>query len=248
VNNKKGNQISIIRYLLSKKINGEPSTKIEIIVLHNFCKFLLYYSGVNKIQEVIIVKMKRFTLFVLTISAAIFLAACSNDNQENEHANMGEETEQSTDSGMDHSGMDHSGSGEVPEGLKDAENPTFKVGDTAIINDDHMEGMKGAEATIVGAYDTTVYTISYDPTTGGERVTNHKWIIHEEVKDASDTPYKPGDEVIVEADHMEGMEGATATIDSAEQTTVYMVDFTPTTGGEKVTNHQWVTESELSAK
>ncbi|WP_257009409.1 DUF1541 domain-containing protein [Bacillus sp. 7884-1] len=200
------------------------------------------------------VKMKRTLLFFLTLVIAIFLAACSNNNQESEHGNTNdsENTEQEQDTSNEghggHAGMDHSGSGEVPEGLKDAENPTFKVGSQAIINDDHMEGMKGAEATIVGAYDTTVYTISYEPTTGGERVTNHKWIIHEEIKDASDTPYKPGDEVIVEADHMEGMEGATATIDSAEQTTVYMVDFTPTTGGEKVTNHQWVTESELSAK
>jgi len=42
--------------------------------------------------------------------------------------------------------------------------------------------------------------------------------------------------------------GAAGTIDSAEKTTVYMIDYTPTTGGEKVTNHQWVTESELSAK
>ncbi|PAE36705.1 hypothetical protein CHI06_22065 [Bacillus sp. 7884-1] len=198
--------------------------------------------------------MKRTLLFFLTLVIAIFLAACSNNNQESEHGNTNdsENTEQEQDTSNEghggHAGMDHSGSGEVPEGLKDAENPTFKVGSQAIINDDHMEGMKGAEATIVGAYDTTVYTISYEPTTGGERVTNHKWIIHEEIKDASDTPYKPGDEVIVEADHMEGMEGATATIDSAEQTTVYMVDFTPTTGGEKVTNHQWVTESELSAK
>jgi hypothetical protein len=206
---------------------------------------------VNNIKEVTILKMKQTTLFLLTIIAAIFLAACSNDNQENEHSNMnhGEETEQeqNTSSGG-HEGMNHSGSGELPEGLKEAENPTFKVGSQAIINADHMEGMNGAEATIVGAYDTTVYTISYTPTTGGERVTNHKWIIHEEIKDPSDTPYKPGDEVIVEADHMEGMKGVTAVIDSAEQTTVYMVDYTPTTGGEKVSNHQWVTESELSAK
>ncbi|MGV2448111.1 UNVERIFIED_CONTAM: DUF1541 domain-containing protein, partial [Bacillus sp. ATCC 13368] len=28
--------------------------------------------------------------------------------------------------------------------------------------------------------------------------------------------------------------------------TVYMVDFTPTSGGEEVKNHKWVTESELS--
>lgn len=108
--------------------------------------------------------------------------------------------------------------------------------------------MKGAEATIAGAYDTTVYTLSYTPTTGGERVTNHKWIIHEEIKDAGEQPIEPGTEVTLDADHMEGMEGAKAVIESAEQTTVYMIDYTPTNGGEKVTNHKWVTESELSAK
>lgn len=201
--------------------------------------------------------MKRTFLFVLTLVMVMFLAACSNDNEESTHDNMNhgdtteqqEETEQdeSTSDG-DHEGMDHSGTGEIPEGLQDAKNPTFQVGSQAIINADHMEGMNGAEATIVGAYDTTVYSISYTPITGGERVTNHQWIIQEEIKDAHSESYQPGDEVILEANHMEGMEDATAVIDSAEQTTVYMVDYTPTTGGEKVTNHQWVTESELSTK
>lgn len=37
---------------------------------------------------------------------------------------------------------------------------------------------------------------------------------------------------------MEGMVEATVTIDSAEKTTVYMIDFTPTTGGEEVKNHK----------
>ncbi|MEH7332881.1 YdhK family protein [Neobacillus drentensis] len=199
-------------------------------------------------------KIIRTTLFLLTLVLAVFLAACSNGDTENQHANMsqGSNSEKGKNSStMDHEsmeGMNHSGSGEVPKGLRQAESPTFKVGSKAIINADHMEGMNAAEATIVGAFDTTVYTISYNPTTGGKRVTNHKWIIHEEIKDASEKPYNPGDEVIVEADHMEGMQGATAVIDSAEQTTVYMVDYTPTNGGEKVTNHKWVTESELSAK
>ncbi|MUK89211.1 DUF1541 domain-containing protein [Ornithinibacillus sp. L9] len=111
-----------------------------------------------------------------------------------------------------------------------------------------MQGMEGAEATIVGAFDTTVYTISYTPTNGGERVENHKWVIHEELVDADKEPLEPGTEVTVDADHMEGIEGATATIDSAEETTVYMVDFVPTTGGEEVTNHKRVIESELSAE
>ncbi len=33
-----------------------------------------------------------------------------------------------------------------------------------------MEGMKGAKATITGAYDTIAYTVTYKPTTGGEEV------------------------------------------------------------------------------
>ncbi|TCI24122.1 DUF1541 domain-containing protein [Exiguobacterium sp. SH5S13] len=43
------------------------------------------------------------------------------------------------------------------------------------------------------------------------------------------------------------MDGTTATIDSVEETTVYMIDFT-LESGEKVTNHKWVTEDELSAQ
>jgi len=45
---------------------------------------------------------------------------------------------------------------------------------------------------------------------------------------------------------MEGMEGVTAKIDSAEETTVYVVDYT-STNGEKIKNHKWLTESELSS-
>ncbi len=127
-----------------------------------------------------------------------------------------------------------------------AENPTYEVGSKVKIMEGHMEGMKGAEATIVGAYDTTAYAISYSPTNGGERVENHKWVIHEEIPDSGNEFLEPGTEVKNDASHMEGMDGATAEIDSAEKTTVYMIDFTPTTGGEKVTNHKWVTESELS--
>jgi hypothetical protein len=140
-----------------------------------------------------------------------------------------------------------SGSVKVPESLKDAKNPTFKVGSKAIIHAHHMEGMNGAEATIVGAYDTTVYAVSYTPTTGGERVTNHKWAIQEDFEEAGDKPFKPGAKVTLAVNHMKGMKGEKAVIDSAKRTTVYMVDYTPITGGEKVTNHQWLTEDELSS-
>ena len=143
--------------------------------------------------------------------------------------------------------MNHSGSREVPDGLKEASNPEYELGSKAIMKADHMEGMKDAEATISGAYETVVYTVTYTPTTGGEKVEDHKWVIHEELKDFSDEPYKPGEAVVLNADHMKGMNGAAATIDSAEEMTVYMVDYMPTTGGDEVMNHKWVTERELES-
>lgn len=187
----------------------------------------------------------RKLFMMLSVVSILTLTACGNNaNLVNQPSKNQENANQRTD----HAEMNHSASSEVPEGLKAATNPTYKVGSRAIIKDAHMEGMKGATATIVGAYDTTVYTISYTPTTGGPRVINHKWIIHEEIANHGTEPFKPGTEVTIEADHMKGMKGATATIDTAEQTTVYMVDFVPTTGGEEVKNHKWVTESELSPK
>lgn len=191
---------------------------------------------------------KKLLMVLGSLAITITMSACAGDEKETEkNTNTQENTDMNTEEskGMDHSNMDMSGSGEVPEDLKVAENPTFEVGSQAIIEADHMEGMKGAEATLVGAYDTTVYTVSYTPTTGGERVENHKWVIHEELGEPQSAPLEPGTEVVLIADHMEGMEGATAEIDSAEETTVYMVDYTSTTG-DKVTNHKWVTESELS--
>lgn len=183
---------------------------------------------------------KKMVMSVASITTVLLLSACAGDQAEKtpdvEEENMAE---------MDHSNMNHSSSGEVPEGLKKAENPTFPVGSKATIQSDHMDGMKGAEATISGAFDTVVYTVSYTPTTGGAAVTDHKWVIHEELENASEKPLKPGTEVVLNADHMAGMNGATATIDSAVETTVYMVDFTASTG-EQVTNHKWVTENELA--
>lgn len=189
----------------------------------------------------------KWMMGMLSLVAAVTLSACNTgDDMSDESMDMDNANEENMSEGSGHMNMDHSGSGEVPDDLQEAENPTFEVGSQAIIETDHMEGMKGAEATIVGAYDTTAYAVTYTPTDGGEPVENHKWVIHEELENPGDEPLETGDEAAIAADHMEEMDGATATIDSAEETTVYMVDFVPTTGGEEVTNHKWVTESELS--
>ncbi|MFO3790431.1 YdhK family protein [Bacillus mojavensis] len=187
-------------------------------------------------------KISKKALGILLLSLIFVLSACGNSDSKKESTH-----DSHSDSGS-HEEMDHSGSAKVPEGLTESTHPKYKIGSQVIINASHMKGMKGAEATVTGAYDTTAYVVSYTPTTGGQRVDHHKWVIQEEIKDAGDKPLNPGDQVLLEASHMKGMKGATAEIDSAEKTTVYMVDYTSTTSGEKVKNHKWVTEDELSAK
>jgi Protein of unknown function (DUF1541) len=184
---------------------------------------------------------RKFIYAVIMALLTVGLVACSN-GQDNDSDSSN--TEDNTEN--EHSNMNHSSSGEVPEGLQKKENPTHPVGSKVIIDADHMEGMNGAEATVTGVFDTTAYEVSYTPTNGNPEVTNHKWVIQEEIKNADANPLEPGTEVTLNADHMEGMDGAKATIDSAEQTSVYMLNYTPTNGGEEVENHKWVTENELS--
>jgi hypothetical protein len=195
-------------------------------------------------------KNKKMLVGIITLALMIMLSACgSNINQNSSEKNTNTDQKSAKmDKTMNMSGVKMSGSAVIPKGLKIAQNPTFKVGSQAIVHADHMVGMNGAKATIVGAFDTIVYTVTYTPTTGGALEKKHKWVIQEEIKSAGTEQLKPGTKVTLEGDHMEGMKGAGATIDSAEHTTVYMIDYTPTTGGTKVTNHKWVTESELSAK
>lgn len=145
------------------------------------------------------------------------------------------------------SGMGEMGSsdGSVPAGLKEATDPTYPVGTKVHITATHMDGMEGATGTVVGAYSTTVYAVDYTPTTGGAEVKDHKWVIRQEIEGADSEDYAVGDKVTLTADHMEGMDGASATIAEVTHETVYMIDYTPTTGGAEVTNHKWVVESEL---
>lgn len=202
-------------------------------------------------------KKNRLMKGILSLSTLVVLAACSieqNGDIDSESVSGTESIEvissdmNSTASSSSMGEMMHDDSGEIPEGLLVAENPTYQVGDSVIVNSDHMVGMNGATGVIVGAFDTTVYEVSFNPTNGDARVTNHQWVIQEEITEAKDTkePLEAGTEVTLEASHMEGMNGATATIESVEDTTVYMIDFEPTTGEDMVRNHKWVTENELS--
>lgn len=134
----------------------------------------------------------------------------------------------------------------IPTNIEPAMDPTYDPGEEVTITEGHMPGMMGAQAEIVGAFDTHAYSVSYSPTDGGEPVHDHKWVVQEEIADAGEEPFEIGTEVILEANHMPGMEGATATIEAVEDTTVYVVDYQPTDGSELVQNHKWMTDSELS--
>ena len=85
--------------------------------------------------------------------------------------------------------------------------------------------------------------MNYTPAGGGDPVTDHKWVVQEEIEDAGDARLADGTEVTLLAEHMEGMEGVKATIASSTDETVYMVDYE--TDGMKMTNHKWVVESEI---
>lgn len=91
-----------------------------------------------------------------------------------------------------------------------------------------MPGMDWAKATVVGVYNTTVYTVLYTLTTGGEKVIDHKWVIHEEIKEAGSDPCQVGDTVTLNADVMEGI---------ARYNYRWIVK-----------NHQWVIKCELDKK
>lgn len=207
-------------------------------------------------------KYNKKWLGAALLSSALLMSACGASD-EGEKADTTEPTttvEETTDTAKDtedmtedhastedgHGNMEHDESGEIPEGLKVAENPAYPVGSQVVIENDHMPGMKGAKGTVVGVFDTVAYEVTYKDTQTGETVSNHKWVVHEELENAQDEPYQQGDEVTLEASHMPGMKGATATIDSAENTRVYMVTYTDTESGDTIENHKWMSEDELS--
>ncbi|MFT8322081.1 MAG: YdhK family protein [Bacillus sp. (in: firmicutes)] len=177
--------------------------------------------------------MKKLTAVIIFILLFVGITACTTTNKTK------------SDSSKEHI---HTSTEDVPDGLMEAANPKYMDGSSVSIKANHMKGMKGAKGTVLSSYNTTVYMVSYTPTTGGEKVRNHKWVVQEEMKNAGKTELASGTKVTLEADHMAGMKGATAKIESAEKATVYMVDYTPTTGGKKVTNHKWLTENELKAE
>ena len=191
---------------------------------------------------------KRLIATVATgvLGGALVLTGCSTGGDQDQATPSSTSQHEGHGSGgsSDGGGMEHPmDGGPAPEGIETAASPTYPVGTEVTLTADHMEGMDGANATIAGAYDTYTYAVDFTPSAGGEPVKDHKWVVQQEIKDAGDERLADGTEVTLEAEHMEGMKGAKATIASSTEETVYMVDYE--SDGMTMTNHKWVVESEL---
>ncbi|WEV45291.1 YdhK family protein [Streptococcaceae bacterium ESL0687] len=133
----------------------------------------------------------------------------------------------------------------APADLKNAVNPEFPVGSKITITADHMPGMRGASGKVVGVYDTKLYTVDYMDTEDHQMVTNHKYLIADEIKG----DLTVGSKIILEADHMTGMKGAEGTIVAISDGPAYMVDYTSNDSSKMmITNHKWLRQSELESR
>lgn len=191
---------------------------------------------------------RRFplTLSAAALAGALALAGCASNESSNAAPSSGASHGSHSHGGTGHSHGDMShpaDGGPAPAGIRAAASPRFPVGSTVKLTADHMEGMAGATAKVTGAYSTYTYAVTYTPTTGGAPVTDHKWVVQQEIKDAGDQRLADGTPVTLLADHMAGMKGAQGTIVSSTDQTVYMVDYEA--GGMAMKNHKWVVESEL---
>ncbi|SDS30861.1 Protein of unknown function [Brevibacterium sandarakinum] len=185
------------------------------------------------------------TIAAVAAASALTLSGCSSPEDDKAAQHSQHETPSESASSEDH-GESHehaTDGGQPPEGIKEASDPTYSVGEEVTLTADHMPGMNGAKATISGAFDTTTYSVSYTPTDGGDPVKDHKWVVHEELDNPDRAPLADGTEVVLNADHMPGMKGAEASIDSSTEETVYMVDVD--TDDMTMTNHKWVVEGEV---
>jgi len=189
-------------------------------------------------------KHLKTTVAAGVLGGALVFTGCSTGGDQDQATPSSTSQHEGHGSSSDSGGMEHPmDGGPAPEGIETAASPTYPVGTEVTLTADHMEGMDGANATIAGAYDTYTYAVDFTPSAGGEPVKDHKWVVQQEIKDAGDERLADGTEVTLEAEHMEGMEGAEATIASSTEETVYMVDYE--SDGMTMTNHKWVVESEI---
>lgn len=177
--------------------------------------------------------MKRSVL-ILSVTTALLLAGCDEAKKPYEPEL---DAEYNTE-------MKSIPNGEDLSQYKTAANPTFPIGSKVIIKSEHSKGMKDAKATVVKAYDTIAYSVSYTPKEGAA-VKDSQWIVNEEIIDDNDVAFEVGDIVRTTASHKPDAHGVDLTIESVRPTTAYVVDYVDTNTNKKISHYQWVIEDEM---
>ncbi|AXY25491.1 hypothetical protein CL176_05470 [Suicoccus acidiformans] len=197
-------------------------------------------------QKILALAVLLFGLKAINFQSTATIYAESNEASQASHeADSGHHGEGHGHGHAHHHGdMEHNRNETKPINMTEVENPKYPVGSKVIITDAHMDIMQDVEAEVSGAYDTTLYTVTYDD--GSMVMADHKWVVQEEIESANDS-YEIGDAVILKAQHMEGMEGQEAVITGKFRGPAYMVNFEPNDGSEPFTNHKWVSEIEITA-
>src|SRR5699024_11116151 len=137
------------------------------------------------------------------LGGALVLTGCSNGGDQDQatpSSTSQNEGHGSSGSSSDSGGMEQpTDGGPAPEAIEKAASPKYPAGPEVTRTAEHMEGMDGANATNAGAFDTYTYAVNFTPTTGGNPVKDHKWVVQEEIKDAGDQRLADGTEVTLEA-------------------------------------------------
>src|SRR5699024_1682651 len=64
--------------------------------------------------------------------------------------------------------------GPPPEGIQQAADPRYEVGETVVLNADHMPGMDSSDVTIAGEFDTTTYSVRFTTIDGSDTENDHQ--------------------------------------------------------------------------
>lgn len=200
-----------------------------------------YKNRAEKFDYKGVEKLKRLVQFLCTaVVMLILVVGCSSTSSQNKNSSSHSHSSEKMEMHK------HSNSKKV-SGLKKAKHPKYAIGTKVKLSADHMEGMKGAAATIVNAYDSKLYAVNYKSTTDKKVVKDHKWVTNDEIE-GNRKEYKKGDKVTLSADHMPGMKNSSATIVEIRRGPAYIVNYQPTNGDKKVTNHKWVAEDEIEKR
>jgi hypothetical protein len=102
----------------------------------------------------------------------------------------------------------------------------------------------GAQAMDMPAVTEAPQGMDLQATLGPQGMDMHAATPVDNLTPAANPKYPVGAQVVIETDHMPGMQGAKGVISGAYDTTLYAVDYTAS-DGTRIENHRWVVAEEI---